>query len=112
MSKISAKCSIRSQNSKTNVKSRQLWVRHCLICLNGSTATDDGVPEDNKHLLTVCPATARLRREIFGRDHPTLAEVFADPYAVVAFLKRLGHLRRPRYGHCPSPELNNNTLFC
>ena len=56
------------------------------------TGCDDGVPEDNEHLLTGCPATARLRREIFGRDDPTLAEVFADPHAVVAYLRRLGHL--------------------
>ena len=56
------------------------------------TECDDGVPEDNEHLLTQCPASARLRREIFGRDDPTLAEVFADPHAVVAYLGRLGRL--------------------
>jgi len=53
---------------------------------------DDGVPEDAEHLLTGCPASARLRRQIFGRDDPTLREVFGDPDGVVALFRRLGRL--------------------
>ena len=55
-------------------------------------ACDDGVPETSEHLLTECPATAGLRRRIFGRDDPTLSEVFADASAVVEYLRRLGRL--------------------
>ena len=53
---------------------------------------DDGVLEDAEHLLTGCPASARMRRQIFGRDDPTLREVFSDPDGVVALLRRLGRL--------------------
>ena len=44
------------------------------------------------HLMAACPAKARLRFDIFGRDDPTLAEVFADPGGVLAYLRRLGRL--------------------
>ena len=58
---------------------------NCQIC-------DDGVPEDVFQLLTKCPATARQRWDIFSRDDPTLAEVFADVSAALAYLRRLGRI--------------------
>lgn len=57
----------------------------CMMC-------DDGETEDAAHLLTRCPATARIRHDIFGREDPTLMEAFADAGGVVAFLRRLGRL--------------------
>ena len=56
------------------------------------TRCDDGVPEDVEHMLTDCPASARLRRTIFGRDDPSLREVFSDAARAVSFLRRLGRL--------------------
>ena len=48
--------------------------------------------EDAEHLFTVCPAAARARHDIFGREDPTLHEVLADPRGVVQLLRRLGRL--------------------
>ena len=44
------------------------------------------------HLLTDCPARALLRRDVFGRDDPTVKEALGDPLRLVDFLKRLGRL--------------------
>ena len=53
---------------------------------------DDGEPEDAAHLLTRCPATAEARHDTFGREDPTLAEVFEDADRMLAYLRRLGRL--------------------
>lgn len=68
--------------------------RHRIGLEDGQLCTDceDGVPEDAVHLLTRCPATARLRHDIFGREDPTLAEVFENNDQVLSFLRRLGRL--------------------
>jgi len=65
------------------------------------TACDDGEPEDVEHLLMRCLAAARLRRDIFGRDDPTLREAFANPVGVVAF---------PRYGLHPRARGSTTTI--
>ncbi|XP_043194729.1 uncharacterized protein LOC122366479 [Amphibalanus amphitrite] len=59
---------------------------------DGCPTCDGGVREDAEHLLTSCPATARVRHDVFGREDPTLREVFADPCRVIEFLRRLGRL--------------------
>ena len=56
------------------------------------TACDQGVQEDLEHILRECPATARIRHDVFGRDDPELVDAFADAGAVVSFLRRLGRL--------------------
>ena len=72
------------------LKAYREWIQleadpHCEAC--------GGVDrEDAKHLLTSCPASALLRHEMFGREDPTLKEVFADPVGVVTYLRRLGRL--------------------
>ena len=53
---------------------------------------DDGVPEDAEHLLASCPATARARHFVFGREDPCLAEIFRDPNLVLVYLRRLGRI--------------------
>ena len=53
---------------------------------------DDGEPEDLAHLMTECPQKDRMRHQIFGRHDPTLAEAFADPDVVLAYLRRVGRL--------------------
>ncbi|XP_043220534.1 uncharacterized protein LOC122380949 [Amphibalanus amphitrite] len=59
---------------------------------DGCPTCDGGVREDAEHFLTSCPATARVRHDVFGREDPTLREVFADPCRVIEFLRRLGRL--------------------
>ncbi|XP_043241035.1 uncharacterized protein LOC122391303 [Amphibalanus amphitrite] len=59
---------------------------------DGCPTCDGGVREDAEHFLTSCPATARGRHDVFGREDPTLREVFADPCRVIEFLRRLGRL--------------------
>ena len=49
-------------------------------------------PEDAAHLLTECPARARLRWEVFGRDDPDIKEALGDTRLLADFL---GRLRRP-----------------
>ena len=52
-----------------------------------------GEPEETLgHLLTDCPARASLRRQIFGRDDPTIREALEDPRRLVDFIRRLGRL--------------------
>ncbi|KAF0311694.1 hypothetical protein FJT64_017535 [Amphibalanus amphitrite] len=65
---------------------------------DGCPTCDGGVREDAEHFLTSCPATARVRHDVFVREDPTLREVFADPCWVIEFLRRLGRLyvERPR----------------
>ena len=56
------------------------------------TACGGDEREDAEHLLTDCPAAAQLRRRIFGRDDPTLEEVFKNPQSVIELLRGLGRL--------------------
>lgn len=48
--------------------------------------------ETPKHLLNECPARMLLRREVFGRDDPTVREALEDPPRLAAFIRRLGRL--------------------
>ena len=68
--------------------------RHRIGLEDGDTclSCDNGEPEDAEHLLTRCPATARARHDAFGREDPTLAEVFGDADRVLGYLRRLGRL--------------------
>lgn len=52
----------------------------------------DEEDETLHHLLTDCPARALLRREVFGRDDPTVREALTDPRRLAVFLRRLGRL--------------------
>ena len=56
------------------------------------TACDGGVQEDLEHFMRECPATARVRHDVFGRDDPELVDAFSDAGAVVSLLRRLGRL--------------------
>ena len=48
--------------------------------------------ETPEHLLTDCPARALLRRDVYGRDDPTMREALSDPHRLVDHLRRLGRL--------------------
>ena len=48
--------------------------------------------ETLEHLLTACPARASLRRDVFGRDDPTVPEALSDPHRLVELIRRLGRL--------------------
>lgn len=73
---------------------RHLWRTRSLVMLatprSATTYQDCSDGEDGtlRHLLTQCPARAVLRRDVFGRDNPTIREALADPRRLVLFLPR------------------------
>ena len=49
-------------------------------------------PETLEHLLSECPAHARLRWDLYGREDPSIQEALGDPVRLINYLRRMGRL--------------------
>lgn len=67
--------------------------RHRIGLDEDDTCLDCGEEAETlEHFLSKCPAHARLRWDIYGRDDPSIREGLSDPHRLITYLRRMGRL--------------------
>ena len=67
--------------------------RHRIGLSDSDVCPDCGEETETlEHLLSECPAHARLRWDLYGREDPPIQEALGDPVRLISYLRRMGRL--------------------